>query len=99
MDKYQTKTQLLLDILLKDAEEDLRLSEQRIEVLTRDNDNDSLEAEYEFNRIFRLKKENIESLIELEKNSHSSGSCVVKIGYRDKDEELRIFDTYESNSK
>lgn len=96
MSKFQTKTQVLLDILLADLNEDIRLSEQRIEALKRDNDSESLEVEYEFNMISRIEKKNIESLIDLQQNSYSSSPCVVQIGYKDKDKELRVFDTYES---
>lgn len=96
MNKFQTKTQVLLDILLADLNEDIRLSEQRIEALKRDNDSESLEVEYEFNMISRIEKKNIESLIDLQQNSYSSSPCVVQIGYKDKDKELRVFDTYES---
>ena len=68
---YQTRKQLLLDLLKEEFEEELRLSEERVEFLTKDNDIDSMLSEYSFNSEVKQKLKHIQSLIDLEQFSHA----------------------------
>ena len=77
---YETKTQVLLNILLSDVEESLELSDQRMRILAQHKDFDSLEVERQTNALFKEKKEKILFLIDCEKNSASSYPTVVQIG-------------------
>lgn len=98
MSGYQTKTQVLLDILLEEAEEDLALSQERIDGLTRERDFESLEIERETNKIYRQKKEAICFLIELEENSHANSRCLVQTGYLNDKGEIQLKQSYTSKS-
>lgn len=98
MSGYQTKTQVLLDILLEEAEEDLALSQQRIDGLMREKDFESLEIEQETNKLFRRKKEAICFLIGLEENSHSNVRCLVQTGYLNDKGKVQLKQSYTSKS-
>jgi hypothetical protein len=96
-EKYQTKTQLLLEILLDDAKEDLYLSNQRMEYFIKDNDLETLKIERESNLEYKRKIEHIKELIKYEQNSYSSSPCFVDVGYINRDGSRVDYYDYESD--
>lgn len=81
MTKYQTRAQVLLDILLDEVKEDIRLSDERMVLLA--DDLDSLEVEKVTNAVFKDKLNSLMRLIENEKG-YSSAPTVVEISHINK---------------
>lgn len=79
--KYQTRTQVLLDILLDEVKEDIRLSEERLVILS--DDPESTEVEKVTNAVFKDKLNSLIRLIENEKG-YSSAPTVVEISHINK---------------
>lgn len=75
--KYQTKTQLLLSILLDEAEEDLRLSQQRLDSFQKSGDDETWHIEKEFNDDIKDKLHHINWLIGYERNNYSSAKTEI----------------------
>lgn len=81
MTKYQTSSQVLLDILLDEVKEDLRLSEERMVILS--DDLDSLEGEKVTNAFYKDKLLTITQLREKEKG-YSSSPTLVEVSWINK---------------
>ena len=97
-EKYQTKTQLMLKILLDDAREDLFLSNQRMESFIKKNDLETLELERISNLEYKKKVELIEELLESEKNSYAGSPCFVGISYINNGGARNCYSEFRSNS-
>lgn len=81
MDKFQTRTQLLLNILLDDALEDLMLSDDRMLRFKKNNDTETFEMERSGNEYYKSRIESIRKLIQMEANSHCSAPTSIQIGF------------------
>lgn len=69
---FQTTNELMLNIVLKDYEEDLAFSKERLDTYAVDNDTETHELELPFYHKTLLKIEKIKGLIDAEKQSYYS---------------------------
>lgn len=96
LEKYQTEMQLLLNIILKEVNEDLKLSQERVEIFIEQGDVETLEIEREINNVYKSKKEKIESLISLECSAHSNCPSVIQLGFVDSKGTVRMNKVFKS---
>lgn len=95
--KYQTKTQVMLDILLEDAMDELYLSCDRLAYLKKINDMETYHLEKTANiEYYNKKVVRIRELIDMEKGSSSSHKEIVHTGFFSKDDVERISGYYAS---
>lgn len=76
---FQTTNEAMLSIVLKEYEEDLELSIQRLEMFHADNDMETyaLELPFHAKTVFKIKQ--IEQLIEEEKGSYNSIEHMISV--------------------
>lgn len=78
--KYQTKNQVLLDILYEEVLVELMESNQRAEFLKSKDDEETLLIELEINKEIATTLEQINSLVKSFKGAYSTASTTVEIG-------------------
>lgn len=81
MAKYQTATQVLLDIMVKEVEEDTRLTQERLDVMVKQNWKDEIELENAGLQNLNKKKLLLKQLIDMEKGSFASLPSIVSISF------------------
>ena len=97
--RFQTKTELLLDILLEDALEDLELSDQRLAYFIEHDDMETHDLELTTNKEMKDRVEILHGLLEKENYSNSTAEYVVHIGYFNSDGEEVNIGTYIAGDK
>lgn len=85
MGNYQTQSHLLLTILLQDAVEDIKLSNQRLQALKEMEDYESYADEMEVNEMYKEKVSKLQFLLKAEENSYCSKPTVVNIQWENED--------------
>ncbi|MEC2463578.1 hypothetical protein P9X10_01505 [Bacillus cereus] len=96
---YVSRAEVLLTALLSGVEEDLQLSNERMELLKKNEDLVSLRMEREMNKIYVEKKEKLKHLVELEKSVSSGVPHVVTVGYLGLDGNTYGNETYIADKK